>query len=185
MHAALYHGSHIALQTFVRNHWLSCWGFPGNTCGRRTCPKMIFSGSDWNNCGGETFNIYRSSGPGTVRVGDIVGLRYGGNLWLGCPGSTCGLSACPGYASTSYGFHSADLWYRCWGEVFRIYARGKGLGATVNSNDDISLYYIQGDSWVVQVYHQTHKSPCTGTARPPPFSFYDICYGETFRVWKQ
>ena len=186
-YAALYHGNRIALQTIVRNYWLSCAGFSGNTCGRKTCPKNIFSGNDWNNCGGETFNIYRASGPGSVRVGDLVGLRYGsgGNHWFGCPGSICGLSACPGYPSTTYGFRNEDLWYRCGGEVFRIYARGKGIGVTVHSNDDISLYYIGQDRWVGQGYDQTLKMLCIGTARPPSLHFYDSCGYETFRVWKQ
>ena len=38
--------------------------------------QMQMTGSDWTNCWGEVFRIYRMSGPGNVRVGDVVGIYY-------------------------------------------------------------------------------------------------------------
>ncbi len=141
---------------------------------------MLFKGSDWNNCWGEVFEIYRAAGPGAVRVGDLVGLHYPrqrGN-WLGCAGSHCVKATCPGHPTTAYGFANTDRFFQCYGEVFRIYARGKGSGAIINS------LYLQG---VAQGYDQdtVKVCPCLGTARPLAHSVYDGCAFETFRVWKR
>ena len=48
---------------------------------------MIMTGDDWNTCHGEIFQIYRATGSGQVRAGDLVGLHYPNTpgKWLGCP----------------------------------------------------------------------------------------------------
>ena len=167
----------------MRNYWASCAGTP---CDRRPCPSMQMTGNDWTNCWGEVFRIYRADGPGEIHVGDLVGLYYPrqGGTWIGCAGSTCAKASCPGYPSTTHGFATQDNWYRCWGEVFRIYAKNKGLGATINSDDDVAFFYIQEQLWMALGYNSMVKYPCLGTSRPPPLSNYDGCAYETFQIWK-
>lgn len=144
-------------------------------------------GSDWTHCWGEVFTIYRANGPGSVRVGDLVGIYYPHDRrWFGCAGSRCAKATCPGYPTIENGFATQELWYRCWGEVFKIYAKGKSSGSIINSDDDVTLYYLQDQNWVAQGYDfPTVKRPCLGTARPPPLSTYDCCPHETFRIWKR
>ena len=47
---ALWQGDTIALQTFVRAFWASCYA---SSCGRSLCPRMQMTGNDWTNCGGK------------------------------------------------------------------------------------------------------------------------------------
>ena len=181
----IYQGDTIASQTWTRSVWLSCSSTP--YCSDNTCPLMYLTSDDWNRCRGEVFRIYRALGPGAVRVGDLVGLYYPrGGRWLGCAGINCAKATCPGYPTTAYGFVSPEHWYRCWGEVFKIYARGKGSGAVINAQDDIALYYLQQGLWVGQGYERlTGKYPCLGSSRPPPLASYDGCGWENFRIWKR
>ena len=147
---------------------------------------MHMSGTDWTNCHGEVFKIYRASGPGQVRVGDLVGLYYPNvaNQWLGCSGTTCPRSSCPGQPTTTHGFASEEHWYTCCGEVFKIYANGKSDCAVINSGDDIMLYYLEQGRWVAQGDGDTTTTTCAGTTRPPPVAKFDECYKETFKIWK-
>ena len=69
-HADIHQGSTIALQTSIRYNWLGCSPY----CKAYRCPRMYFDYSDWSQCRGEVFRIYRSAGPGSIRVGDYVGL---------------------------------------------------------------------------------------------------------------
>ena len=148
---------------------------------------MQMTGNDWIDCSGEVFKIYRASGPGNVRVGDLVGLYYPGQsgTWLGCAAVNCAKGTCPGYPTTAHGFAAKEHWYRCWGEVFKIYAKGKSLGAIINSDDDVAFYYLQDKLWMAQGYDNMIKLPCLKTSRPPPLQNYDVCSYETFRVWKK
>ncbi|CAI8020926.1 hypothetical protein GBAR_LOCUS12465, partial [Geodia barretti] len=72
---AITHGATIGLQ-FEANmaKWLGCAGHP---CSGAPCPRLIFTGAEWNNCWGEVFQIYRALGPGAIQSGDFVGLYYG------------------------------------------------------------------------------------------------------------
>ena len=177
------HGDTIALQTFIRNHWLGCY----DTCHMYNCPKMQMTGSNWVSCRGEVFRIYRQLGPGTIRVGDIVGIYYvHQRRWLGCPHSICGKYTCPGSPTTAHGFSTDDEWYRCSGEVFRIYSPNKGQGAVIDARDDVVFYQIQSQLWLAQSFGGlTTKNPCLGTSRPPRSDIYDECPSETFNIWKR
>jgi len=178
------HGDKIALQTFVRSYWIGC---SVTYCSRAPCPRMHMSVSDWNNCWGEVFQIYRANGAGKVQVGDLVGLYYPreAGRWLGCAGSKCAKATCPGLPTTLHGFAASEDWYRCWGEVFKIYVKGKTSGP-VKSDDDVALYYLQDSKWAAQGDSgDMVKYPCLGTARPPAVSTYDSCAFETFRIWKK
>ena len=152
---------------------------------------MSIEGNDWTTCWGEVFQIYRASGPGRVRVGDLVGIHFPGRstsgrqLWLGCNWLSCYTASCPGQPTTAHGFATQEHWYRCWGEVFKIYAKGKSDGAIINDRDDIMLYYLQEQLWVAQGDGDTKKFPCPGSTRPPPLSKYDFCPWETFTIWKK
>ena len=148
---------------------------------------MQMTGSDWTNCWGEVFRIYRAAGPGPVRAGDVVGIYYPreNGKWLGCAGSTCLKATCPGNPSTAHGFQTCDRWFKCWGEVFKIYAKRKGINAVINSDDDISLFYPNQQLWLAQGTGDADKRPCLGKVVPPPYDVYDGCAWETFRIWKK
>ena len=148
---------------------------------------MHMSGTDWTNCWGEVFKIYRASGSGQVCVGDLVGLYYPAqaNHWLGCTETTCPHSSCPGQPTTAHGFATDEHWYTCCDEVFKIYANGKSSGAVINSGDDIMLYNLEQGRWVAQGEGDATTTTCAGTTRPPPVSKFDECYKETFKIWKK
>ena len=183
--AGISSGDTIALQTFVRNYWLTG---SLNLWGRQTCPRMRMSGTDWTNCWGEIFRIYRASGPGQVCVGDVVGIYYprSPGYWMGCTGNTCPRSSCPGQATTAHGFATQENWYTCCSEVFTIYASGKANGAVIDSGDDIMLYSLDLGRWVAQAGEDvsTTTTTCAGTTRPPPAAKFDECHKETFTIWK-
>ena len=149
---------------------------------------MYFEGNEWTHqCGGEVFRIYRTAGLGNIRAGDYVGLYYpAGNRWFGCAHSNCGKYDCPGSPTTQYGFSSQEKWYRCGGEVFRIYARNKGVGASIHAGDDIMLYFVEHGRWVSQISNENAKKrTCPGSSRPPPAHKFDVCSGEVFKIWKR
>ena len=180
---AIESGDTVALQSFRKSHWFSCFGAH---CHSATCPGVIISGSDWTNCFGEVFQIYRAAGPGAVQVGDLVGLHYPRQPghWLGCPGNQCDKRTCPGSPTTAHGFSSDEKWYICCGEVFKIYAEEKNVGDTINTGDSIMMYFLSGALWVSQGTGNTMKASCPGTSRPPPLTKYDRCPQEGFTIMK-
>lgn len=145
-------------------------------------------GDDWTNCWGEVFHIYRMNGPGSVTVGDVIGLFYPreGN-WFSMAGGVGHKNPCPGSPTNASGFENEDNWFHCWGEVFRIYARGKSIGQIITDHDHITLFFIQSKTkWVGLVDElDADLRTCPGTVRPPPDENYDICWGEIFELWSQ
>ena len=141
-------------------------------------------GIDWNNCPADVYQIYRFRGLGSVRVGDIIGLYYPpGRNWFSMAGGTGHGASCPGTPTSAYGFADEDKWLRCYGEVFRIYARGKSSGAVIKEHDEIFLFYLNDNNWVGLVRNFADHRDCPGTVRPPPAANYDACWGEVFEVW--
>ncbi|CAI8020927.1 hypothetical protein GBAR_LOCUS12466, partial [Geodia barretti] len=125
--------------------WLGCAGHP---CGGAPCPRLIFTGAEWNNCWGEVFQIYRALGPGAIQSGDFVGLYYGRTRqWFSLSGNSGHTETCPGSVDPVTGFDHLHKWFICGGEVFRIYAYGKNDGAALDEEDDIVLYYPAGGSY--------------------------------------
>jgi len=120
------HGDKVALQlVYDKPHWLRCRPY-GRTCLKGGCPNLYMECNDWTTCTGEVFEIYRVSGPGTVRVGDKIGLYYphARSYWFSM-GRGSGLTArCPGIPSRQHGFSES-----CLGEIFKIYARGKAIAS--------------------------------------------------------
>ena len=147
---------------------------------------MYMEGEDWNRCRQNVFQIFRAQGHGDVKVGDLVGLyltRESGK-WINCGSTLCVKGSCPGTASYEYGFDEPEKWYRCYGEVYKIYAHGKQLGETINDRDHILLLYLQGLNWI-GLYSTNHHRHCPSPTRPPPPSKYDACYGEVYEIWKK
>ena len=179
------HGSKVAFQSYIRYSWLGCSGST-TSCANRGCPGLYMRGNDWSSCYKNVFQIFRAKGYGDVRVGDLVGLyliRETGK-WFGCRATLCAKNTCPGAARYKYGFNTPELWYRCYGSVFQIYAHGKQLGDTVNDQDDIMLFYLQDQDWI-GAYSSDHHRGCPGTTRPPLVNKYDSCGGEVYKIWMQ
>ena len=193
LYTDLIRGSTIALQTFTANEWLSC---RKRECDVHTCPGTHFTNSDWNRCKGELFKIHQLGDNGQAKdlvlVGDVLGLEYTDkrNQWLGCAGEVCERSSCPGKPSNKYGFDSKNHHFRCYGEVFRIYAKDKKEKETIESDSDIMLYHVQNDKWLsVQKDKCTSvgdkivvNATCPGKSRPPSTQMYDNCASEVFRI---
>ena len=174
-------GDTVAFQTYRRDHWIGCWS---NRCAPANCPRVFFAGNDWNGCRGEIFQIYKPR-PGEIRVGDIVGVHYPHEKgrWLGCSHSECGKYNCPGNPTHQNGFADQNRWFRCFGEVFRIYAYGKNINARITSGDLIMLYYVNNGNWVNGA-GTLKKATCPGTA-PPASNKYDVCSHEGFKIVKR
>ena len=192
----IYSGDTIALQSHARDRWLSCSRNSRNSyCYGNGCPKRFMRGNDWSNCNGETFQIYRKEGSGTVKVGDLIGLYYPyySGDWFTCWHSifyyNCRRSNCPGSPSASTGFSSSGKWTTCWGEVFKIYALYKNIGDVIRRTDDIMLYYPAEGNWVSLKYDENvTKRRCSLAdndlllSRTPTIDAYDNCWGEVFNI---
>ena len=179
------HESTVAFQSYLRYSWLGC-STTTTSCANSACPGLYMRGNEWNSCSQNAFQIFRAKGHGDVRVGDLVSLyltRESGK-WFGCSATLCTKNSCPGTASYEQGFNSPELWYRCYGSVFKIYAHEKRLGDTINDQDDIMLFYLQALNWI-GAYNSNHHRTCPGTTRPPPHSKYDACSGLNYKIWKR
>ena len=107
-----------------------------------------------------------------------------GNDWFSIAGGTGHRNPCPGSPTSGNGFANEDKWLICFGEVFRIYARGKSSGAVITDHDDIFLFYVNAYTWVGLIGGgAADLRSCPGTSRPPPAAHYDICWGEVFELW--
>lgn len=184
--ATIYQGDTVALQSVKRSLWLGCARDP---CGDVSCLGLYFVGNDWIRCAGEVFQVYRADGPGEIHVGDLVGIFYPHKFttWLGCSGSECQKSTCPGKPTATYGFATHDRWSTCSGEVFKIYANGKSDKTVINLGDDIFLYHVAANTWVSIISRNAiiRQLICPGSSRPPAPIKYDRCQSELFRIWKQ
>lgn len=184
-HTVIQQGDTIAFQPlYDKRNSLSCYQNP--TCGKSGCPMMHIDGNDQFDCQGEVFKIYRRSGPGKVRAGDEIGIYYPlePGKWFSCYQEHCHKWPCPGQPSMEHGFENVDDWYKCFGEVFRIYARGKRIGSPIRSHDHIMLYIPHFLTWVGMPGEHPEKMTCPGTHLPPPKAKYDICWGEVFQLSK-
>ena len=182
LHTVIRQGDTVALQSHIKEKWLSC---SGPECVTNACPGAIFQERDFNHCFGEVFQIYRPS-PGDIRSGDLVALHYPQQhaKWLGCLGNVCHKEGCPGHPSTQYGFSREDRWYQCNGEVYRIFAYGKSTGAIINSGDDVMLYFLITKTWVNGEGLIDGKNPCPGS-EPPRQDKFDVCAHEVFKIIKR
>lgn len=161
-------------------------GCSGKNCKRDSCPSLYMSCAEWAKCRGTVFQIYRMKGAGPVRVGDVVGFYYpAGRNWLSLAAGVADRRTCPGIPTVTHGFANKRKWSGCWGEVFRIYARGRSSGDVIYEHDDVMLYYVNKRQWVGLVgNNRADLRSCPGTTLPPPVDKYE-CYGEVFELWKQ
>ena len=114
---------YLKLQFLGANGWLGC---PASVCDLRTCPNgdnyLDFTGQCW----GEEFQIIAEGTKNSpIKSGQRIRLRYlrEVNTWMGCPtNSYCDKRTCSGTTTKGTNFNDG-----CWGETFRIYARGKTI----------------------------------------------------------
>lgn len=184
---AITQGSTIGLQAlYDKRNWLSCGLGHGPLCGKAGCPALYMDTHNWNDCYGEVFQIYRFAGPGDVQVGDIVGIYYPKtSKWYSLAGSQADLDACPGQPNKATGFADQFRWFRCYGEVFSIYAYGKNVGDTINDHDHVMLLYVRDQNWASLADPVSNHDGCPGTTFPPAPDRYDQCWGEVFEIWKK
>lgn len=180
--AEISHGHTIGVQSVAHSvYWLSSYR---STYERRSCPGWYITEADKNTCDDERFTIYRASGPGIVRTDDLIGIySQRRSSWLGCAGSPCRRDYCPGTPSTTYGFQDIERWYRCYGAVFKIYARGKGIGEAIEEHDHVLLFHLQRQQWFSMYVDTVRVLSCVITARPPPIEYYDWCGAHSFEIW--
>ena len=179
----LYHGDTVALKTYTRGAWLGCSTTP---CQTATCPGEYIEGSDWSNCWGEVFQIYKPV-PGIPYIlsGDFVAFHYPreAGKWLGCSNSECQKASCPGQPTIEFGFSSRDQWRSCWGELFVIYGYGKKDATEISSGDKIMLYHYESYKWV-NGHGIIDKTTCPGNP-PLETSKFELCPHEVFRIMKR
>ena len=125
---------------------------------------------------------------GIIWQGDTIAIQFYAykRSYMGCPGTPCGKSTCPGM------FITKDAWKKCWGEVFQIYRnrgiRTKGPGYALKVGDTVGIYYPRGKKWFSCVGRF-----CTATATCPgkPTDMYGFnsqalwkrCWGEVFEIY--
>ena len=178
----IFSGSTITIQ-IVHNKRLHVGCYGGN-CGGATCPGLYFSPWDYGRCRGEVFQVYRAAGPGAVRVGDDVGFYYPERRqWISAVRSQTNLAPCPGVPRNSR--HRLNT--SCWGEVFKIYARGKRVGQPIGESDSVMIYYPRSRGFL-QYPHSNGlrdglvRSTCPGRYKPPSLRAYDRCFQYVFEI---
>ena len=88
---------------------------------------------------------------------------------------------CPGTISQARAF-------KCEGEIFRIYARGRANGEIIYNGDLVMLYYVKGGKYVSiqgeEEKENTSLNFCPGET-PPAYLSYGICSSNVFRVYRK
>ena len=171
----------------ARNAWLGCADSNG-ICDLRTCPSRNYNYRKFGTCWGEEFQIISDGTHGSaVKSGQQIRLRYlrEHNSWMGCPSNNrCSKKTCPGTTAQGGDFKNN----RCWGEIFRIYARGRANGQTIYNGDVVMLYYVRDGRYVsIQGQYEgddTSLNFCPGVA-PPAYLSYGICSKNTFRIYRK
>ena len=172
---ALESGSTIALRIY-NNNWFSLWL---ELSASSHCPIRCFDNC-WVPCQGEVLQIYRMEGPGTVHSGDTVGIYYPlGKTWFSMYEGEGHKDKCPGTPNIETGFHTRQLWYKCWGEVFLVFAKGKNNGEQITAGDRLALFYPAEHSHVRFSTNQSTLSQCmlekSGGSIQPSNRAYDEC----------
>ena len=172
----------------ARDAWLGC-PHSNTICDLRKCPSSYGRYRNFDGqCYGEEFQII---GEGTsyssIRVGQRIRIRYihEHNTWIGCSSeSYCAKATCPG-TTVQGGSFTND---RCWGEIFKIYARGKTIGQIIYNGDLVMLFYVRAGRYVsIQGENEaddTSLSFCPGLA-PPTYLSYVICSKNVFRIYRK
>ena len=168
----------------AKNAWLGCHG-PSTLCILATCPSIIQNYRNFDYCWGENFQII---GEGAIhhaiKSGQRVRLRYPNEhkTWITCHNNHCEKSTCPGTTSHGSNFN------RCYGEIFKIYARGKTNGQIIYNGDVVMLLCTYRRRYV-SIQGQYNEDPtsldfCPGVA-PPAYLSYGICSKNVFRIYRK
>lgn len=170
----------------ARDAWLGC---PDVICDLRTCPSNNGNYRYYDTqCWGEEFQIIgEGAAYNPIKCGQQIRLRYlrEHNTWLGCPTNNhCDKRTCPDTTAQGRNF-SND---RCWGEIFRICARGRRNGEVVYNGDVVMLYYVRGGKYISiqgeSFGYNTSLNFCPGIV-PPAYLSYGICSKNAFRVYRK
>ena len=132
------------------------------------------TGDDWTNCGGEVFTVMKSYPfkNGIILVGDKVSLHPTSSIYLRCEEYCQTKNTC-----TFSGYYYCDNT-----AVWTIYAKGKAVGETIVSGDDVSLRY-DNQEWLSVGTGDADLTSCLGQTLPPPYDVYDGCSNEHFTLW--
>ena len=172
----------------AKNAWLGCHDHgPSTLCILATCPSISHNYRNFEYCWGENFQIIGEGAiHNSIKSGQRIRLRYLNeqNTWMGCSlNNRCDKRTCSGTTSQGSNFNDG-----CWGNIFRIYARGRKNGQTIYNGDVIVLYYVHGGRYVsIQgQYNQDRTSLdfCPGVA-PPAYLSYGICSKNVFRIYRK
>ena len=172
----------------AKDAWLGC---PDRYCDLRTCPSNNDNYLHFDNrCSGETFQIIgKGISNASIRSGQYIRLRYlhENNTWMGCPSNEyCVKRTCPGTTSEGRNFTN----YRCPGEIFSMYARGRKNEDTIYNGDVVMLFNInkgryvsiEGEHLISVTY--TNLDYCPGRT-PPAYLSYGICSRNVFRIYRK
>ena len=161
-------------------------GCVSGKCGADPCAGMYFEPEEYGKCRGEVFQIYRAAGAGQIKTGDVVGFYFPlKQRWIRA-GNPSDLAPCPGVPHNSN--HRMNL--RCVGELFRIYARGKGTGQPIDQLDHVMIYYQHSKDFLQYPHnkglrHGLVRSTCPGQCLPPHSSTYERCFQNVFTIRKK
>ena len=170
----------------AKNAWLGC---AGTLCGLATCPSVNGNYRHFDTrCYGEDFQIIGEGTHGSsIKSGQQIRLSYlyEHNTWMSCSsGYRCGKATCPGTTAQGSNFNNN----RCYGEIFKIYARGKTIGQTIYNGDVVMLYYPHGCKYVSiqgeNLGGANNLNFCPGIA-PPAYFSYGICSKNAFRIYRK
>ena len=175
---------YLKLQFLGADGWLGC---PDSVCDLRTCPNGDNYRDFTGRCWGEEFQIIAEGTKNDpIKSGQRIRLRYlrEANTWMGCPAnSNCDKRTCPGTTAKGTNFNDG-----CWGETFRIYARGKANGQLLYNGDVVMLYYVHNKRYVsIQgngFGDDTSLNFCPGIV-PPPYLSYGYCRKNAFRIYRK
>ena len=167
----------LGLQLMINDQWLRCLN---PHCDGAPCPGVFFEGHDIKRCYGEVFRMYRAAGHGNILNGDFVGLHFPHqNNWLSLLLGKGHTNTCPGNPHGTFGFQDFTRWFKCSGEVFQVYVKGKKLGTPIVDQDTLSLYYPGGIKNVIFKPDGVTLSTCmldkSGFTRPPSNQAFDEC----------
>lgn len=95
---------------------------------------------------------------------------------------------CPGSPNAAYGFKSYRSWFTCPTEVFQVYAKGKGIGATIRNGDTIALYHpgVTTNGYVRFYSSAVRLSQCmvqqSKYVRPPSTTAFGQCRWDSVQI---
>ena len=114
----------------------------------------------------------------------LYNLREGN--WFSVYGGRGKKSPCPGTFNEQHGFESLEKWFDCGGEVFQVFAKGKGYGETITDQDTLSFYYPLDRTYVKFLSDQVVVSQCmldkSGFKRPPSNEAFDRCLSDSVEI---